>query len=240
MRLNLFLTLLDYKRVPTYLNSLFFAYKEGILGLRKEIFGMITIPECVVLYKFAKSLPNKSKVVEIGSYGGLSSAYIIYGLRKKSSFLYSIDPFGKEIDVQKKIVSRYHNSDYRKAEFASINNKPTKSQVERKLHKLNLTGFKLIEGYSFEVVKKWKKRIDMLFIDGNHEYPAVLNDFNKWKKYLKKGGLILFHDANNIDYKSQWDWGLEGPTKVVSKYIFPPKWIKIGRVDSMVYAVKNY
>lgn len=240
MRLNLLLTLIDYKRIPIYLSSVFYAQKHRILGLRGKVYGMITIPECVKLYKLASRLPKISTVVEIGAYGGLSSVYILSGLRKNLSLLYSIDPFGKDIDNQKKIVKKYSNLEYRKAEYESLQKKPTKKAVEGRLKNLKFSGFQLIEDYSFVVVKKWRKQIDMLFIDGNHEYKAVLNDFNKWVRFLKKGGVIVFHDANNLNYDVNWNWGLEGPTKVVSKFICPPMWTNIERVDSIVSARKNY
>jgi predicted O-methyltransferase YrrM len=240
MRRSLFLTLLDYKRIPDYISSLVYAAGTGILKMRSRIYGMISIPECVTLHKLAIGLPNNSVALEIGSYGGLSSAYLLSGLEKKNSFLYSVDPFGTNIETQKKIVGKYNNTDYREAEYASLRRKPTKSEVSGALKNLGFSNFKLIEGYSFDVIKRWNKKIDLLFIDGNHEYGAVKRDFLEWTKYLKKGGVVILHDANNLNYLPKWNWGLEGPTKVASAFINPPKWLNIGRVDSAVYATKNY
>ena len=36
--------------------------------------------------------------------------------------------------------------------------------------------------------------IDLLHIDGNHEYESVKKDFANWLPKLKKGGLILMPD----------------------------------------------
>lgn len=214
--------------------------KNGILGMRSKIYGMISLPECATLHRLATSLPKKSVVLEIGSYGGLSSAYLLSGMQKKNSFLYSIDPFGSDIDIQKKIVGKYKNMDYREVEYASLKKKPTKLKVSRTLKGLGFSNFKLVEGYSFDVVKKWNKIINLLFIDGNHEYKIVKKDFLDWTKFLKKGGIVVLHDANNLNYLPKWNWGLEGPTKVASAFINPPKWVNIGRIDSAVYATKNY
>jgi FkbM family methyltransferase len=41
--------------------------------------------------------------------------------------------------------------------------------------------------------------LDFIFIDGDHTYEGVKSDFNNYKKYLKDGGYIAFHD---IDYPS--------------------------------------
>ena len=41
--------------------------------------------------------------------------------------------------------------------------------------------------------------VDFLFIDGNHSYEYVKDDFNNWSKYCKKGAYIIFHD-----YSRHW------------------------------------
>ncbi len=61
-------------------------------------------------------------------------------------------------------------------------------------------------GYSNEshIVAKVKKEIeentsapklDMLFIDGDHEYKSILTDWLIYKHFVKPGGLIGFHDS---------------------------------------------
>ena len=46
-----------------------------------------------------------------------------------------------------------------------------------------------IKGYSFEC-RNWTQPIDFLFIDANHEYRAVLRDFNNWVPFVKIGVLL--------------------------------------------------
>jgi predicted O-methyltransferase YrrM len=36
--------------------------------------------------------------------------------------------------------------------------------------------------------------VDFLFIDGNHNYGPTHNDFYNYKKFVRPGGLIAFHD----------------------------------------------
>jgi hypothetical protein len=47
-----------------------------------------------------------------------------------------------------------------------------------------------IKGYSFECCRNWTQPIDLLFIDANHEYRAVLRDFNNWVPFVKVGGVL--------------------------------------------------
>jgi len=41
-----------------------------------------------------------------------------------------------------------------------------------------------------------KVQADLLFIDADHTYAGVKNDFNKFSPFVKNGGLIAFHDIN--------------------------------------------
>jgi len=50
--------------------------------------------------------------------------------------------------------------------------------------------------------------IDLLHIDGNHEYESVKKDFETWLPKLQKGGLILIHDilVERQDYGVKQFW----------------------------------
>jgi|TARA_Y100000294_G_C8561741_1_gene339331 predicted O-methyltransferase YrrM len=39
------------------------------------------------------------------------------------------------------------------------------------------------------------KKLDLLFIDGDHNYKSVLCDWLLYKNYVAKGGIIAFHDC---------------------------------------------
>lgn len=44
------------------------------------------------------------------------------------------------------------------------------------------------------------RKVDHLFIDGDHEYTAVLSDFLGYAPFVREGGIVGFHD-------SQWKMG---------------------------------
>ena len=54
-----------------------------------------------------------------------------------------------------------------------------------------------LEGDSKKVVQGWDKPIDLLFIDGGHDYETVKSDFFGFGKYVKNGGIIILHDYGN-------------------------------------------
>jgi len=42
-------------------------------------------------------------------------------------------------------------------------------------------------------------KVDFLFIDADHTYDGVKSDYTLYKKFVKKGGYIGFHDINIIE-----------------------------------------
>jgi len=50
---------------------------------------------------------------------------------------------------------------------------------------------------------EWDKKIDILFIDGDHSYNGVKADYQRYEPFVKDGGLILMHD---ITY---WRFGVK-------------------------------
>ena len=50
---------------------------------------------------------------------------------------------------------------------------------------------------SHSISANWSDDIDFIFIDGNHRKEVVKEDIADWKKFVRDGGAIAFHDANN-------------------------------------------
>ena len=50
-------------------------------------------------------------------------------------------------------------------------------------------------GDSHEIGKAWTIPLDFVFIDADHSYAAVLEDFHLFAKWVKVNGLILLHDT---------------------------------------------
>jgi hypothetical protein len=59
---------------------------------------------------------------------------------------------------------------------------------------LNFKNVNLITGDSMEACKEWDKKIDLLFIDGDHMFPQIFYDFVGWYPFVETGKKILFHD----------------------------------------------
>ncbi len=69
---------------------------------------------------------------------------------------------------------------------------------------INRTGF-YIHGDADQFSKVWNKPINLLMIDGHHDYESVKNNTLLWEGFVPKGGTILFHDYDHEDTKRWLD-----------------------------------
>jgi hypothetical protein len=61
--------------------------------------------------------------------------------------------------------------------------------------KLKLDNLEIIKGYFDDVAKTWDKEINLLHIDGLHDYDNCKNDCDTWAPFLEENGVVLFHDT---------------------------------------------
>jgi cephalosporin hydroxylase len=80
----------------------------------------------------------------------------------------------------------WFNERFENCHFIRGDSHSEKTQIEF----LKLIGFKILNRS-----KDDKDRIDLLFIDGDHSYEGVKQDFLDYSPFVNKGGLICFHDT---------------------------------------------
>lgn len=167
--------------------------------------------EIQFLAKYAFDVKNL--IVEIGcAYGGSSTIFLLN--KQKEVRLYSIDPFISD-----------SKGGFRASKYVCY--LAVSSALRRKKKMEVLKDWNLISNYSYEVVKNWDKKIDLLFIDGSHLYKDVKKDFEDWEKFLEKDGLILFHDSRkelNDSEDKIFLKGWNGPTKLVKEILSSGKY----------------
>lgn len=119
---------------------------------------------------------NKSNVVnyvEIGCYGGGSACL---ALQRPNTNVISIDlgdPIPKDIVIENTTKLNIHNNKYTYLQGNS---------------------------QTYEMVSRLKQEIDgidLLFIDGDHFYQGVINDFMLYNDLVNPAGYILFDDYND-------------------------------------------
>jgi hypothetical protein len=71
----------------------------------------------------------------------------------------------------------------------------TQSHVESAIRHLRLGNVSLIKGYFSNVARGWSQYVDLLHIDGRHDYEDVREDFQAWFPFLSARGVVLMHDT---------------------------------------------
>ena len=192
-----------------------------------RIRGSLAPEEKWLLYNLATQLPEESTIFEIGCFGGLSTYFLGKGAEISDSQVYSVDPFASEMATQVSLDDG-EEAIYLQADF----NKPSLEDVQAVMDFHDLTDrVTLIEGFSHSI--DWEdKPIDLLWIDGNHAYDAVVQDFEKYGPLVNKGGFVAFHD-------SVAPYGKKVTIKAIEDTVSAsPEWEILGKQHSITYARK--
>lgn len=111
-------------------------------------------------------------VIEIGSYRGRSLSMLAMALRGigSESMLISVDPHGEEPHnlAHCRLALTQLGEEKRLVQFACGSDQACKSLRPQSA--------------------------SLIFVDGNHAYDQVVNDFENYRELLAPGGCILFHD----------------------------------------------
>src|SRR3989338_267412 len=177
--------------------------------------GWLTDEEGETLYNLAKNCTGRGVIVEIGSLKGKSTIWLAKGSNAgNKTKIYAIDPHNGSPEHQKVFEKINTLESFKK----NIKN----AKVEDIVYPIVKT--------SEEAAASFDHSVELIFIDGNHEYDSVKKDFEIWFPKLINNGTIVFHDTTQY----------EGPKKVVKDNLYMSRnfrHIKF-RETSMVYAKK--
>lgn len=123
---------------------------------------------------------NNITYLEIGAYCGGSASLV--STNKNVTKVYSIDignPISKETPIKNVNRFKHDNCYYEYIQGDSMSNNV------------------------IDLVKSKIEKVDILFIDGDHTYNAVINDFNNYKDLVNEGGFIVFDDYNDKKHSPQ-------------------------------------
>lgn len=156
-----------------------------------------------ILYALTE-LYGLKNYLEIGVHNGSSMSYVLQSSKNKNCV--GIDPF-EDLKTNDPHMMHYQNKD-KITLIKTLNN-------IKKNNKYN-SNINLIKKLSKDVLDNEIPDIDLLFIDGDHTYKAVLNDYKKFSKYVKSGGFIVFDDLHQ-----------DGPKKCFNEIVSTDKNIKL-------------
>lgn len=136
--------------------------------------GWLKEGQARMLFDAARALPAGSRVLEIGSHQGRSTVVLGLALRPRGGTLTCVDPF---------------------VDGRLFGGSPTRAKFEANVAAAGVENLvELVPEYSTRLRPKWDARLDLLYIDGKHDYWTFSDDL-RWAAHLPEGGQVLVHDA---------------------------------------------
>lgn len=135
--------------------------------------------------KFFNAIPKNLKIVEVGVHCG-KNAYRIHNVCKPSH-LYLVDPWDR---VPSNISSPGSC-------WGSVKEQQDNEKLVRS-HFKDIKNVTILKNWSEEASKFFKnEELDFVYIDGDHNYEAVLNDLKCWSMKIREGGFLGGHDYDS-------------------------------------------
>lgn len=163
---------------------------EELWGLLKDVELVQVRPiEMEALYKHCFEFKNP-QIVEIGSAHGASSIILAEAAKELKGQLYCIDSYPEDYYAQEKF------GDYARQAFI----KNAQIPYMGVLNFFDMTSEQAAAEIRSEVSDRLQTFIDVLFIDGDHDYEAVKRDIANFFPLVRSGGYIGFHDYFNPSF----------------------------------------
>ena len=185
---------------------------KDLQPLLQFVEGWLTAAEAEVLYSLAQECPRDTVIVEIGSFKGKSTICLAKGAEAGSkAHIFAVDPH----------LEGTQGAFLKNLEAAQVSARVTP-----------------VCKPSRDANQGWTQPIGLLFIDGNHEYTSVEEDFLLWSPYVVDGGVIACHDTTSSVANQLM--GYPGPRRVADRYLFAAREMdSIDFVDTMTFATKG-
>jgi len=158
-------------------------FDARVKPLIADVPGWLTDEEGEALYELARACTGTGVIVEIGSFKGKSTMCLGLGSKAGASLpIHAIDPHQERFP-----------------------------EFEANVERAGIAGLvRPLAALSQPAADDFHEPIELLFVDGSHEYELVLEDFERWVPKVVEGGWVAFHDTT-------WT---AGPRKVVGHAIY--------------------
>jgi predicted O-methyltransferase YrrM len=145
-----------------------------------DIEGWLSEGQGRALFEAAAATTGRGAIVEIGSWKGRSTAWLAAGAARAGQRVYAVDPHQGSFEDPTACTLRQFLENMRRAGVADT------------IEPLVMT--------SSEAAAILGGPIELLFIDANHDYPAVKHDADLWFPKLVTGGTLMMHDVATSSY----------------------------------------
>lgn len=137
------------------------------------------------LFATALALRDGARIVEVGSFKGRSTVSLGHACVGTRKHVFAIDRWQ---GLYEDFASQPEYHDLLRDGFFDI----WSENIARNGLRDYVTP---LVGNSTDVARSWRAPIDMLFVDGSHQYDDVVADFESFYPYVVPGGILAFHDV---------------------------------------------
>ena len=152
---------------------------------------MGSFPERGYLFQLACDLPAEAQVVEVGSWMGASTCFIAGGLKGGAAKIFAVDNFQGQSTCGE-------DAAWYGRHFQKLGAKSTLEIFRKNFADLGFSSrAEPVVNDSLTAAKQLAVKrgaIDFIFIDGDHSYDACKADILAWTPFVKRDGVIAFHD----------------------------------------------
>jgi predicted O-methyltransferase YrrM len=153
--------------------------------------GFMPPAEGLALYRAAAAYAAAGPVLEIGTYCGKSTIYLVCGARQAGQLVITVDHHHGSEENQP--GWEYHDPGLVDPRTGRLDTLPW--------FRATMTGLGLDEhviaivGRSADVAPLWRAPLGLLFIDGGHTEAAAVADYEGWAPRVARGGALAIHDV---------------------------------------------
>jgi hypothetical protein len=147
---------------------------DAVWAVADQIPGWLTRDQAVMLWQATMRLAPGSHVVEIGSHQGRSTIVLASAARLVGARVTAIDPF-----VEGRLFGGAATRDRFEANIAHAGLTDTVTLLPERSTRLRPT---------------WTEQVDLLYIDGKHDFWTVSDDL-RWCAAMPAGAEVLVHDC---------------------------------------------
>ncbi|MGI0134366.1 MAG: class I SAM-dependent methyltransferase [Candidatus Micrarchaeaceae archaeon] len=187
---------------------------EEVRNITAGVDGWLADDEGELLFNLAKSCKGKGAIVEIGSWKGKSTIWLGKGsIAGNNVKVWAIDPH---------TGSHEHHQIFGKVW--------TFDDFKKNIKRAGLEGIIVpVVASSEQAASSFHEPVELIFIDGAHDYESVKADFELWFPKVIEGGTMVFHDTTYA----------EGPWRVVEKNLYGSRSFGLVHlIDSITFAQK--
>jgi len=137
--------------------------------MKRSNWALVWEEEKDALGMFASRVPKNGIIVEVGTAFGGTAAIFYNAAKNKNIRIFTVD-----ISPSRQAIRNLKNTDIR-----------------------------IIKASSKDYAQVWSRKvgkpIDVLYIDGDHNFLSVFEDFNNWVPFVKPGATVVFHDYDLVN-----------------------------------------